>query len=126
MKVILAPLGLLVILFLVVLPYGCYWDNEEDLYGPDPTTSCDTVGMRYSVEIEEIMSTHCNSCHISTSPTYSGIPYESHAQLKAVADNGKLLDRINNQAAPMPETGLMSLCNRLKIEAWVKAGAPNN
>jgi len=126
MKKTLVALGLFVSFVFLCLPAGCYWDNEEDLYGPDPTTNCDTVGMRYSVEIRTIMAENCDKCHLSSSATYSGIPYENHAQFKAVATNGKLLDRINNQAAPMPETGLMSLCNRLKIEAWVKAGSPNN
>ena len=126
MKQALVALGILSCFILLSLPAGCYWDNEEDLYGPDPTTNCDTTNMRYSVEIKQIMDEHCSSCHLSTSSTFSGIPYETHAQFQTVALNGKLLDRINNQAAPMPETGLMSLCNRLKIEAWVKAGAPNN
>ena len=111
---------------LMVLPAGCYWDNEEDLYGPDPTANCDTTSLRFSVEIKQIMADHCNSCHLTTAASYSGIPYETYDQFKTVALNGKLLDRINNQAAPMPQTGLMSLCNRLKIEAWVKAGAPDN
>lgn len=113
--------------FLVlVTPTGCYYDNEEDLYGPD-TTSCDTAGMRYSVEIKKILADNCNSCHVSTNTTsYSGIPYETHEQLKEVADNGKLVERINSLSAPMPETGLMDKCSREKIEAWVNAGAPNN
>lgn len=127
MKKTLVALGILVSFFAFLwLPAGCYWDNEEDLYGPDTNTNCDTTNMRYSVEIRAIMAEHCDKCHISTAATYSGIPYETHAQFKAVALNGKLLDRINNQAAPMPETGLMSLCNRLKIEAWVNAGSPDN
>ena len=126
MKKTIVALGILACFVLMALPTACYWDNEEDLYGPDPITNCDTSGMRFSVEIKQIMTEHCNKCHISSSATFSGIPYETYDQFKAVAQNGKLLDRINNQAAPMPESGLMSLCNRLKIEAWVKAGAPNN
>ena len=112
--------------FLVlVTPTGCYYDNEEDLYGPD-TTSCDTAGMRYSVEIKKILADNCNSCHVSTSSTYSFIPYESYEQLREVALNGKLVERINSLSDPMPETGLMDKCSRQKIEAWVNAGAPNN
>lgn len=126
MKKTFAALAILAGMALVALPAGCYWDNEEDLYGPDPTTNCDTTGIRFSVEIKQIMIDNCNSCHLSSSASYSGIPYETYDQFKAVALNGKLMDRINNQAAPMPQTGLMSLCNRLKIEAWVNAGAPNN
>jgi hypothetical protein len=58
--------------------------------------------------------------------SYSGIPFETHAQIEAVAKNGKLLNRINSQSAPMPQTGLMSVCNRAKIEAWVRSGALDN
>lgn len=126
MKKSIAAFVLLAGMVLAILPAGCYFDNEEELYGPDLITNCDTTGMRFSVEIKQIMEDNCNACHISTSPSYSGIPFENHAQFKAVALNGKLLDRINNQAAPMPQSGLMSLCNRLKIEAWVKAGSPDN
>lgn len=126
MKKTFIALACLFGLILLMTPTGCYYNNEEDLYGPDNTPNCDTTGMRYSVEIKKILEDNCNSCHISTSSTYSGIPYETYDQFREVAQNGKLLDRINNQAAPMPQTGLMDKCNREKIEAWVKAGAPNN
>lgn len=126
MKKTIVALGVLAGLAFMALPSGCYWDNEEDLYGPDPTVNCDTTNIRFSVEIKQIMADHCNTCHLSTGPTYSSIPYETYDQFKAVALNGKLVHRINDVGSPMPETGLMSLCNRLKIEAWVKAGALDN
>jgi len=126
MKNLLLGLVCLFGFILLVTPTsGCYYDNEEDLYGPD-TTGCDTTGIRYSVEITKILADNCNSCHVSTSGTYSGIPYETYDQLREVALNGKLVERINSLSDPMPETGLMDICNRQKIEAWVKAGAPNN
>lgn len=125
MKKSLAALACLIGMALLTMPSGCYYDNEEDLYGPD-TTVCDTISMRYSVEVKKILEDNCNDCHVSTGPTYSGIPYETHAQLQEVALNGKLVERINDQSAPMPQTGLMDKCSRLKLEAWVKAGAPNN
>ena len=109
-------------LFLSVL--GCTFNNEEDLYGSG--TTCDTANMRYSVEIKQILIDNCNSCHVSSSFSYSGIPYETYDQLKEIALNGKLVDRINSQSAPMPQTGLMDKCSRQKIEAWVNDGAPNN
>lgn len=117
---------LLLLLGLMTTPTACFYDNEEDLYGPDSTNTCDTAGMRYSVEIKKILEDNCNSCHLPSGATYSTIPYETHAQLQEVALNGKLVERINDQASPMPETGLMDKCSRLKIEAWVRAGAPNN
>lgn len=114
------------ILLSLAFPSGCYYDNEEDRF-PGTGNTCDTVGMRYSVEIKQILQDNCYECHLSSSPAmYSGIPFETHAQLQEVALNGKLVDRINSAAAPMPQTGLMLACNRRKIEAWVNAGAPDN
>jgi cytochrome c5 len=125
MKKTLAALASLLSLVLLTMPTSCYYDNEEDLYGPD-TTACDTAAIRYSVEIKKILEDNCNSCHLPTGVTYSSIPFETHAQLQEVALNGKLVDRTNSISAPMPQTGLMDKCSRLKLEAWVKAGAPNN
>ena len=123
-KVFFAGGALSALLFALSLPSGCYYDNEEERF---PSTSCDTTGIRYSVEVRQIMQDNCDRCHLSSAGNYSGIPFESYDQLKVVALNGKLVDRINDASSPMPEdVGLMSLCNRQKIEAWVKAGAPNN
>jgi uncharacterized membrane protein len=104
-------------------PSGCYYDNEEDRF---PDATCDTVNMRYSVEIKQILEDHCYKCHKTGSPTFSGIPFDTYDQLKVVADNGKLVARTNDANAPMPQEGLMSVCNRDKIRSWVNAGAPNN
>lgn len=111
------------LLMLVAAPSGCYYDNEEDRF---PDSTCDTTNVRYSVEIKQILQNNCYKCHKPGGSNYSDIPFETYNQVKAIADNGKLVARTNDANAPMPQEGLMSLCNRLKIEAWVKAGAPNN
>ncbi|MCB0527167.1 MAG: hypothetical protein KDC65_01760, partial [Saprospiraceae bacterium] len=125
MKKTIIAFGTLAGLFLLLcVPSGCFYDNEEDLYGTG-TTPCDTVNMRYSVEIKQILQDNCYDCHLPSLPaTYSGIPFETYDQLKVVALNGQLVERINSAAAPMPQTGLMLPCNREKMEAWVNAGAP--
>jgi len=112
------------LLLLLTAPSGCYYDNEEDRF--PGSNSCDTTSMRFSVEIKQIMEDNCNRCHLESEPNYSGVPFETYDQVKEVADNGKLVDRINDQNAPMPQEGLMALCDRQKIAAWVNAGAPNN
>ena len=59
MKKTLFTLGLLAGLFYALsVPTGCYYDNEEELYGGD-TTACDTANMRYSVEIKQILQANC-------------------------------------------------------------------
>ena len=123
MKKLLLFGGLLAVWALFSLPAACTYNNEEELYGPVET--CDTVGMRYSVEIKQILEENCYSCH-TVANNISGYPFEEFETFHDYAISGTLVDRINDVVKPMPESGLMSLCNRQKIEAWVKAGAPNN
>jgi uncharacterized membrane protein len=126
MKKTLIACGIFAALIIALTPpSGCYYDNEEERF---PDLACDTVGIRYSVEIKQILEERCFKCHQAGHPsgTYSGISFETYNQLKAVADNGKLVGRTNDAGQPMPQEGLMSQCNRDKIRAWVLAGAPDN
>lgn len=123
MKKTITALACLIGTVMLLTPTACYYNNEADLYG---NGSCDTTTVRYSVEVKKILVDNCNVCHLTTGATYSGIPYETHAQLQEVALNGKLTDRINSVAAPMPQTGLMDKCSRQILEAWVNQGAPDN
>jgi uncharacterized membrane protein len=120
--------GTLSILFIALLaPTGCYYDNEEDLYG-NTTVPCDTANMRFSVEIKSILETKCYKCHEGASPS-SGIAFDTYDALKDYVTDGKLVDRTTDASAPMPplsEGGLMPKCDQQKIQAWVNAGAPNN
>ena len=123
MKKLLLFCGLLGLWALLALPTGCAYDNEEELYGPVET--CDTTNMRYSVEIKEILEQECYSCH-TVANNISGYPFEEFETFHDYAVNGTLVQRINDHINPMPQTGLMDLCKRQKIEAWVNAGALNN
>lgn len=109
----------------LLLPFGCYYDNEEELYGGGGNT-CDTVAMKYSVQIKEILQNNCYRCHVETEPSYSGYSLATYNEVKEYANNGKLVSRTNDVSSPMPQEGLMENCLRLKIKAWVDAGAPNN
>ena len=123
MKKLLLFSGFLIGWALLSLPAACTYYNEEDLYGPQ--TTCDTTALRYSVEIKEILQANCYSCHTVAS-NISGYPFEDYETLHDYATSGKLVERINDPINPMPQSGVMSLCNREKIAAWVNAGAPNN
>ncbi len=118
-------LFLLLITIVVPTQQSCYYDNEEDLY---PNTTCDTTDMRYSVEIKKIMDDKCLSCHTGTGGT-AGIAMESYSLLKGFATGGQLVNRTNDASNPMPPItngGLLSECDRQKIQSWVNAGAKNN
>ena len=120
MKYAVPLVFLLLLCLLTTVQPGCYYDNEVDLYG----TACDTVSMRYSVEVQTLLANNCTACH---SPAGNQEPFlDNYASVKTAADDGTLVGRINDSDAPMPPTGLMPDCNRDKIRAWVNAGASNN
>ena len=109
---------------LLALPSGCYFDNEQDLYGIDPT-ACDTTAVKYSTVIKPLIEKNCISCH-SPGGVQESVPLNTYDGLKLYATNGLLVARTNDNTTPMPQSGLLPLCDRDKIRAWVKRGAPND
>lgn len=102
---------------------GCYYDVEEELY---PGGFCDTTAVTYAGMVKPLVQGNCAipGCHVAggQSPdlgTYAGV--------KAAADAGLLVSlAVQGNPMPMPPSGLLSACDRQRIEAWVNAGAPNN
>lgn len=122
-------------LLLVLVPLfiiGCTYDEAAEL---DPEFS----NVSYKEDILPIMVAKCYSCHTasSTDPDKAGYAFLDNFEelqryaLKPSTSNAsmtKLQARIRFvefpgmpfKEAPLPESDI------LKIEAWIKAGAPNN
>lgn len=100
----------------------CYYDVEEEIYGP--VTGCDTIPPTFTNSIEAITAANCatQGCHGGLSPA-AGLFLETYPQVKAIADNGRLMERAVVQRT-MPPTQPLSECDRLALEAWILAGAP--
>lgn len=112
---------------LMTLPAGCFYDNEQDLYGE--AQPCDTINVSYSGYILPLLQNNCYKCHKESEPQFSGYILDGYNATKLYVNSGQILGRTNNAADPMPpltEGGLLPECDRLKIQAWIKAGAPNN
>lgn len=127
MKRTLILLSMAIGAILLTFPPGCYYDNEQDLYG-DPAP-CDTAAVSYANFIEPLLQDHCYKCHKETEPEFSGYILEGYENTRDYAISGKIADRTNNAANPMPplsEGGLLPDCDRQKIKAWIAAGAPQN
>lgn len=86
---------------------------------------CDSVNSKYSEVILPMMQANCaiSGCHDGT----GGAPgdFGTYADVKAVADNGKLADRVivlKNMppAGPLPDSLI------LKLNCWLGKGAQNN
>lgn len=111
---------LLLLLALPVLCSGCYYDNEEELYGP----SCDTTVYTYSGVIQPIIAANCSApdCHGPNGANGELITYD---QLRAVVDDGTFRQAVIVERR-MPDNGSLTTCELALIENWLDAGAPNN
>ena len=113
-------------LALVLLTGGCYYDNEEDLYGnasctPNPAPS-------FSADVLPILDSRCNNCHSGASPS-GGIKLDSYNEVIKYVPNGKLMGSINHDSgySAMPKNGTkLSTCQIELIQAWVDTDTPNN
>jgi len=90
--------------------------------------TCDTTTVRLSVELNEILSNNCYSCHSGASPI-SGINLADYNVLKTYASNGILISAITHTGSvePMPQGGnKLSDCEIDKFRAWINRGTLNN
>jgi hypothetical protein len=120
----------ILIVLIVALAAGCYYDSEEGLY-PQLDLTCDTTGVTYSKTIVPILQTNCYGCHSSSqSASYGGnINLESFTPLKTVVGNGRFYGSIihNPSYSPMPKSGTkLDTCSVTKIKIWIDKGALNN
>lgn len=117
------------VLFLVF--YGCYYDNEETLYGK-PGGSCNTSSVTYSTDIVPIFQTNCFVCHSASLVSEGGgggYNLQDYNVVKMLALNGRLVGAVSHAAgySPMPKYGTkLNDCNISMIKVWVTNGALNN
>lgn len=106
---------------------GCYYDNEEELYGPGMPCNLDNV--TYSGSVVPILQSRCYTCHFSGSILGGGIVLEGYSNVKFFADNGTLSGVINHRSgfSAMPKDGgKLQDCQIQTIEKWIADGALEN
>lgn len=89
---------------------------------------CDTASFTYNAVVKVVMTNKCVGCHNASSPG-GGIDLSTHAGVKAVALNGKLMGSVNMKAGfvAMPLGGSkLPDCEIKQLQKWVDAGALNN
>jgi len=98
--------------------------------------NCDTAKMTYSTgagEIQNILNTQCavsSGCHAYGAPSRQGdfSSYSSADLQNAVSGgvNSAMYINLNGGSTPMPNVPQSgwSPCDKLKLEAWILAGAP--
>ena len=124
MKKTIFSLGLFACLMLsLCVPSGCFYDNEEDLYG---IVTCDTTNLSYKNDISPILNNYCYTCHVANSGQAGATEFDSYSKLNPLVAN--VVIRLDDPFSPMPPTTAPSIpeCDKAKIKAWINAGALDN
>lgn len=119
----------LIILLLAVLT-GCYYDNEEKLYSQVSTT-CDLENVTFNATVKPILQASCLSCHSNSKATNSGggIKLENYADVQTQAKSGKLMGTVTHSSGfqKMPQGGgILPDCEINQLQKWVDNGILNN
>ena len=122
-------LGMTLIVAVLVGAYACT-KNSEDKLAAAGSTTCDTVGMKYTENVVPILQANCYSCHGNGNTAGSGgILLEGYANLKPYALNGDLVGNITYAPGhdPMPENApMLPSCEINTIIDWVNSGIQDN
>jgi hypothetical protein len=115
---------------LTFMTAGCYYDNEEDLYGNGPDNPCDTSQVSFIKDIQPIIVQMCgyNGCHGESFPS-DNIALNNYDNIVNTVSPELLLSSIahDGNASNMPKNGnKLPDCDIAKIEKWINDGQPNN
>lgn len=118
------PIILLLAGLVLLLMNACYYDNEEELYKDYyGDNKCDTVQVTWTTHIQAIVQGNCaiSGCHVAGG-SGTGV-LETYNNVAAIANNGKLADRVLVRK-DMPPTSPLTDCQMKQIQAWINAGTP--
>ena len=114
--------GTLLMIILVIVMKGCYYDKEELLY-PVSNVNCSSVNASFT-NVKTIIVANCATagCHNAASGA-GGTIFETYDQVKAKAA------RINQRTIierSMPPGGSLSPNEIAILKCWINSGTPNN
>lgn len=118
--------AVLLILSVMVIASGCYYDVEEELYPDQPL--CDNTNVTFSGTIQPLILSKCQGCHNNSSQS-GNISLEGYDNIQQQAANGNLFGVMNHDPgfSPMPK-GEPKLpdCQIEAIQIWIDNGTPND
>jgi len=106
---------------------SCYYDKADLLY-PGGNLPCDTLTpAKFNTDVLPVMNASCNlsGCH-NTVDASSGVILDTYNGIKTQADNGRLLNSINQNGSMPKNAAKLSNCTVTKIQQWINSGTPNN
>lgn len=117
------PYTYLICLCTLVLYANCTTNtlDEGDLTDLPPIVEAVT----YDDDVAPIINTNCVGCHSGPSAN-AGLQLDGYANVRAAAEQGNLVNRINNASNPMPPSGQLPPETRQIIDQWVADGFLEN
>ena len=111
---------------IAVFAFGFISSCTEGFIPEDITTAPPTGSpITYETQISTVMTANCISCHGGSNPQ-GNLLLESYNQVRNSAENGTLIQRINDVANPMPPAGLMPASTRVLLDEWAQNGYLEN
>ena len=102
--------------------------GADNLMCEDEPLNCIEGEVSYADDIIPLMNTYCNGCH-STSNAFGGVITDTYANMKTIADNGRLFGALNWDegyvAMPQGQDQLDS-CKIVIVKNWIDEGAKDN
>ena len=116
-----------------ILSTSCSSNSKEVLFANNPQPICDTVNIKYSSTIKQIINANCISCHSASNSGAlgGGTILDDYNNLFNNLDTttgsggGSLFININSGRMPKNQAKL-SPCEIAKIGKWISEGAKNN
>lgn len=92
-----------------------------------PKSFCDSMDVKYTTDIQTIISANCelSGCHDGGSGSTYPNNLGDYATLKLMADQGRIKERVVTLKT-MPPSGPLVDSLIQKLNCWLDAGAPNN
>jgi uncharacterized membrane protein len=97
------------------------WINEG-LKNEECAVQCDSNSFDFITNISPLIKTYCQGCHQASSSN-GGVILETEAQIKAIANDGRLVNTLNatNGFSKMPPVNNLTSCEIEQITNWVNS-----
>jgi hypothetical protein len=96
-----------------VLLSSCHYDKEETLYGIVP---CDTVNIKFNVQITQTIITNCIVCHGGTAQNGDNIKPGSYNDVLTQVKNGNLPGAVSHTPVIRPCPKAVQSCQSAKLK----------
>lgn len=84
-----------------------------------------TETVKYNPDVQNVIFNNCLNCHGAQNPS-AGLSLVNYNQVRASAENGNLISRMNDANNPMPPSGLLSSQTLAVMDKWVTDGYLEN